>query len=243
MWPLGTKNHRAPLPAPAGLSGEKTLVLVVKSPLKGWGARWGNREGALCGTPDPSGSGSSQCQYWGKLGCPTPLGDQCCSLGPQNVALQSCCCGVAEAGRGQDAGPHSCCHEETWDPHPIPAPQGWAPPSSPSLAGIAPGGHERWPQRSSAPLAGRAQWHQPAAGTEEWLSLPAPERGAPTCAAQPRRSRAGLGTGWVDPARALMALAITTAECQGGRGRCPRCPSLVWTHSALEGLGSPGPQG
>lgn len=117
------------------------------------------------------------------------------------------------------------------------------PPSSPSLAGIAPGGHERWPQRSSAPLAGRAQWHQPAAGTEEWLSLPAPERGAPTCAAQPRRSRAGLGTGWVDPARALVALAITTAECQGGRGRCPRCPSLVWTHSALEGLGSPGPQG
>lgn len=56
---------------------------------------------------------------------PLLWGTQCCSLEPQNVALQSCW--VAEAGRGQDAGPHSCCHEETWDPHSIPAPQGWAP--------------------------------------------------------------------------------------------------------------------
>lgn len=54
MWALGTKNHRPSTPpTPAGLSGEKTLVLVVKSPLKGWGAGWGSREAALCGTPDP----------------------------------------------------------------------------------------------------------------------------------------------------------------------------------------------
>lgn len=39
-------RHGAPPPsppAPAGLSGEETLVLVVKSPLKGWGTAWGEQ--------------------------------------------------------------------------------------------------------------------------------------------------------------------------------------------------------
>lgn len=54
MWALGAKNHGAPPPpAPVGLSEEETLVLVVKSPLKGWGVGWDSREAALCGTPDP----------------------------------------------------------------------------------------------------------------------------------------------------------------------------------------------
>lgn len=120
--------------------------------------------------------GSSQCQYWGELGCPTPLEDP--MLQPGDPKTWLCKAATAEWQRwegGTMLGHTPAAMRKHGTPTPFLPHKAAPPPSSPSLAGIAPGGHKHWPQHSSAPSAGRAQWHWPAAETEEWLSLPAPE--------------------------------------------------------------------
>lgn len=121
--------------------------------------------------------GSSQCQYWGELGYPTPLGDP--TLQPRTPERGSAKL-LLLSGRGRkgmgcwptlllppgNTGTPTPFLSHRAGPRRIPLP---------SLAAIAPGGHQQWPQHSSAPLAGRAQRHRQAAETEEWLSLPAPE--------------------------------------------------------------------
>lgn len=154
----GDQKPRGPPACPSWSQWGENAGAGGEIPTEGLGCKVGQQGGCLLWDTRPLAAPSASTGV--NWAAPLPWGTQYCSLGPQNVALQSCCC-CWVAGRGQDAGPCSCCHEETWDLHPIPPQQGWAPPGSPSLAGIAPGGHSTvQPPRLAEPSGTSQQLRQ-----------------------------------------------------------------------------------
>lgn len=165
LWGLGRAQHPrglpwGPPPPPAGLSGEETLVLVVKSPLKGWGMGWGEQGRERAHPPGMATASRGRPPWdtrplaapspgaWGELGCPAGLGE----LMLQPPAPESSSATLPPPGSSGRRGTRCraalpLLRGGTGAPAPSPSPWGWTPPAplpGPFPAGEAgDGGAER----------------------------------------------------------------------------------------------------
>lgn len=151
-------------PAPAGLSGEETLVLVVKSPLESWGveaARKAARSPGMDTAPQGWPLWDTRPLAAPSRGAGVNWGTWHCSLGPQKAARQSCCCWAGEGGGDMVLGHPPARHGSSY-PIPAPFPRCHQHPHGPRRR-LSPGNGTAQPPQLAEPIDTSV-----AAGTEEW---------------------------------------------------------------------------